>query len=127
MYINCAAIPDTLLESELFGYERGAFTGAHSFKEGTLKLAEGGSVFFDEIGDMSPYAQAKILRAIEAREVRRLGGKSAVPLDIRIIAATNRDLSRLTADDRFRSDLYFRLSVARRIHLPPAAIAYGGI
>jgi len=118
VYINCAAIPDTLLESELFGYERGAFTGAHSFKEGTLKLAEGGSVFFDEIGDMSPYAQAKILRAIEAREVRRLGGKSAVPLDIRIIAATNRDLSRLTADDRFRSDLYFRLSVAR-IHLPP--------
>ena len=79
MGINCAAIPDTLIESELFGYERGAFTGAHAFKEGTLKLADGGSVFFDEIGDMSPYAQAKILRAIESKEVHRLGGKASIP------------------------------------------------
>jgi DNA-binding NtrC family response regulator len=118
VHINCAAIPDTLLESELFGYERGAFTGASSFKEGTLKLADGGTVFFDEIGDMSPYAQAKMLRAIEAREVRRLGGKSAVALNIRIVAATNRDLSQLIAEGRFRSDLYFRLAVAN-VHLPP--------
>jgi DNA-binding NtrC family response regulator len=116
--INCAAIPDGLLESELFGYERGAFTGAHGFKEGMLKLAEGGTVFFDEIGDMSPFAQAKILRAIEAREVRRLGGKTAVALDIRVIAATNRNLEHLVAQERFRSDLFFRLNVAS-IHLPP--------
>jgi len=116
--INCAAIPDGLLESELFGYERGAFTGAHGFKEGTLKLAEGGTVFFDEIGDMSQFAQAKILRAIEAREVRRLGGKTAVALDIRVIAATNRDLEHLVVQERFRSDLFFRLNVAS-VHLPP--------
>ena len=116
--INCAAIPDTLLESELFGYERGAFTGAHAFKEGTLKLADGGSVFFDEIGDMSLYAQAKILRAIESKEVHRLGGKASIPLNVRLIAATNQDLERLVAEGKFRTDLYFRLNVAR-IHLPP--------
>ena len=77
--INCAAIPDSLLESELFGYERGAFTGAHALNEGKMKLADGGTVFFDEIGDMSPYAQAKILRAIESKEVYRLGGKRTSP------------------------------------------------
>ncbi len=116
--INCAAIPDNLLESELFGYERGAFTGAHALKEGQLKLADGGTVFFDEIGDMSPYAQAKILRAIEGKAIYRLGGKRRIPLNIRVIAATNQDLEQLVSQEKFRKDLYFRLNVAR-IHLPP--------
>jgi DNA-binding NtrC family response regulator len=116
--LNCAAIPDTLLESELFGFERGAFTGADRRREGTLKSADGGSVFFDEIGDMGLVAQAKILRAIEVREVRRLGGGSRVPLDMRVIAATNQSLERLVAEGRFRKDLYYRLNVAR-IDLPP--------
>ena len=116
--INSAAIPDTLLESELFGYERGAFTGATAPNPGKLEQAEGGTVFFDEIGDMTPYAQAKILRAIESREVHRLGGRRAIPVDVRIISATNRDLDALAMDDRFRKDLYFRINVAR-IHLAP--------
>jgi transcriptional regulator with PAS, ATPase and Fis domain len=116
--INCAAIPDNLLESELFGYERGAFTGAHALKEGQLQLADGGTLFFDEIGDMSPYAQAKILRAIEDKGVYRLGGKRRIPIDVRLIAATNQDLEQLVVQDKFRKDLYFRLNVAR-IHLPP--------
>jgi DNA-binding NtrC family response regulator len=116
--INCAAIPDSLVESELFGYERGAFTGAVAQKEGALKRATGGSAFFDEIGDMTLYAQAKILRAIESREVQRLGGTRAVSLDIRVIAATNQDLESLIEERKFRSDLYFRINVAR-IHLPP--------
>jgi DNA-binding NtrC family response regulator len=116
--INCAAIPDSLLESELFGYERGAFTGAHSLKEGRLKLADGGTLFFDEIGDMSSYAQAKILRAIESKAVERLGGTKSVPLNIRVIAATNRNLEQLVAEEKFRADLYFRLNVAS-LHLPP--------
>jgi len=116
--INCAAIPDNLLESELFGYEKGAFTGAHSSCEGKLKLAEGGTVFFDEIGDMSPYAQAKILRAIENRKIHQLGGKRSISLNIRIIAATNQDVEARVADGKIREDLYYRLSVAR-IHLPP--------
>lgn len=116
--INCTAIPDTLLESEFFGYEKGAFTGADSLKEGKLKHADGGTVFFDEIGDMSLYHQAKILRAIENKEVQRLGGKGSIPLDIRVIAATNHDLDRFVEEDKFRKDLYFRLNVAR-IHLPP--------
>jgi DNA-binding NtrC family response regulator len=116
--INCAAIPENLLESELFGYERGAFTGAHVQKEGALKLANEGTAFFDEIGDMSPEGQAKILRAIESKEIRRLGGKRSIPLDLRIIAATNQDLERRVAEGKFRKDLYFRLNVAR-ISLPP--------
>src|SRR5215813_11497791 len=115
--INCAALPDGLLESELFGYERGAFTGATSSYAGKLKLADGGTVLFDEIGDMSPYAQAKILRVIETKEVYPLGGRRSVPLDIRIMAATNRDLDRRMASNEFRQDLYFRLNVAR-VHLP---------
>jgi DNA-binding NtrC family response regulator len=116
--INCAAIPDTLLESELFGFERGAFTGADRGREGTLKSADGGTVFFDEIGDMPLTAQAKILRAIETREVHPLGGGPRVPLDVRVIAATNHDMEELVRDGRFRKDLYYRLNVAR-IHLPP--------
>lgn len=116
--INCAAIPDSLLEGELFGYERGAFTGAHVPREGRLKLADGGTAFLDEVGDMSPEGQAKLLRVIETKEVHRLGGKSRIPLDVRFIAATNQDLEQRVAEGRFRRDLYFRLNVAQ-IHLPP--------
>jgi DNA-binding NtrC family response regulator len=116
--VNCAAIPDSLLESELFGYTRGAFTGASASQEGKMQSANGGTIFFDEIGDMSPYAQAKILRAIETREVQPLGAKKSVPVDVRVVAATNQDLEQLTSENKFRKDLYFRLNVAR-IHLPP--------
>ena len=117
VHINCAAIPDTLLESELFGYERGAFTGANVASAGKLKLADGGTVLFDEIGDMSVYAQAKILRVIESREIERLGGRRSIHVDVRVIAATNQDVDRLVTEGRFRKDLYFRLNVAR-VHLP---------
>jgi len=116
--VNCAAIPEGLLESELFGHESGAFTGASGAREGLLQLADGGTVFFDEIGDMGSLAQAKILRALERREVYRLGGKRAIPVDVRVVAATNHDLERAVEEGRFRSDLYFRLNVAR-VHLPP--------
>jgi DNA-binding NtrC family response regulator len=116
--MNCAALPDGLLESELFGYERGAFTGAVSSYAGKLKHADGGTVLFDEIGEMSPYAQAKILRVIESKEVYPLGGRRSLPVNIRIMAATNRDLDHEMAHNRFRQDLFFRLNVAR-IKLPP--------
>jgi transcriptional regulator with PAS, ATPase and Fis domain len=116
--LNCAALPDGLFESELFGYERGAFTGAVSAYAGKLKLADGGTVLFDEIGDMSLYAQAKILRLIETKEVYPLGGKRSVPLNVRIVAATNRDLERQMAKGEFRQDLFYRLNVAR-VALPP--------
>jgi DNA-binding NtrC family response regulator len=116
--VNCAAIPDTLFESEVFGHEKGAFTGALARKEGHLKQADRGTVFFDEIGEMSQYVQAKLLRAIESRKVCRIGGQETVPVDIRIIAATNKDIERSVADGTFRKDLYFRVNVAR-IQLPP--------
>jgi DNA-binding NtrC family response regulator len=116
--INCAAVPDSLLEGELFGFEKGAFTGAHAFYEGKLKLAEGGTVFFDEVGDMSLNAQAKLLQIIENKEIYRLRGRRPVALDIRIIAATNQDLEKLRAEGKFRSDLFYRLNVAG-IELPP--------
>jgi len=116
--INCAAIPDTLLESELFGYEKGAFTGAFARKEGALRMADSGTLFFDEIGDMSLQAQAKVLRIMETREVCRVGGTRTVPFNVRFIAATNKDPEQLMKEDRFRSDLYFRFNVAR-IFLPP--------
>lgn len=116
--INCAAIPDGLLESELFGYAKGAFTGANFSYAGKLRLAEGGTIFFDEIGDMSPYAQAKILRVLESKEVYPLGGKHSIPLDVRIIAATNCNLENMISTKDFRQDLYFRLNVAR-VQLPP--------
>lgn len=116
--INCAAIPDTLLESELFGYERGAFTGAHASTPGKIEAANGGTAFFDEIGELSPYAQARLLRVIEEKQVHRLGGRTPIRLDIRLVAATNRDLDTLAREDKFRKDLYFRLNVGR-VHLPP--------
>jgi DNA-binding NtrC family response regulator len=116
--INCAAIPDSLLESELFGYERGAFTGAARANQGKLMAANHGTVFFDEVGDMSPLAQAKVLRAIETKEVQRLGAEHACGTDIRIVAATHRNFDDLQGPESFRRDLYFRLNVGR-IFLPP--------
>ena len=116
--LNCAAIPDALLEGELFGYERGAFSGAAQAYPGKLKLADGGTLFLDEVAELSLTAQSKVLRAIEAREAWRLGGRAAAHFDIRIVAATNRDLAKERAAGRFRDDLYFRLAVAQ-VHLPP--------
>jgi DNA-binding NtrC family response regulator len=116
--INCAAVPDTLIESELFGHERGAFTGASVSREGKLQHASGGTLFLDEIGDMSLIAQAKILRAIESRMVQRLGSNLDTPVNVRLIAATNQDLEGLTREKKFREDLYFRLNVVR-LELPP--------
>ncbi len=124
--INSAAIPDTLLESELFGHERGAFTGAVTKQEGGILSANQGTVFFDEIGDMTPFAQAKILRTIENKEVRAVGGKRNVPIDIRFIAATNRNLEELISEGKFRADLYFRLNVAR-VLLPPLRERQGDV
>jgi DNA-binding NtrC family response regulator len=115
--VNCSAIPDSLVESELFGHEKGAFTGAVAARDGKLVEADGGTLFFDEIGDMSPLAQAKVLRAIESREFSRLGGNRTIRVNVRLIAATNRSLEPLLREERFRSDLFFRLNVAR-IELP---------
>lgn len=116
--INSAAIPETLVESELFGYDRGAFTGAVTEKAGKLELASKGTVFLDEIGDMNHYAQAKILRSIETREFFHLGGRRPVSFKARVIAATNKDPMQLIEERKMREDLYYRLNVAR-IHLPP--------
>ena len=109
--INCAAIPDTLLEAELFGYERGAFTGANQRKLGRFELAQRGTLFLDEIGEMPMTVQAKMRRAIETRKIERLGGGASIQLDIRIVAATNRGLRQAVSARQFREDLYFRLSV----------------
>lgn len=116
--VNCAALPENLVESELFGFDRGAFTGAVAGKKGKFELADGGTVLLDEIGDMSLHAQAKILRSIEQKEVYPLGGKKTVPLDVRVIAATHRDPEQLFSTGKFREDLYYRLNVVR-MHLPP--------
>jgi transcriptional regulator with PAS, ATPase and Fis domain len=116
--INCAAIPDALFESELFGHERGAFTGAVSARVGKIEQADGGTVFLDEIEELSPMGQAKLLRAIELRQVERLGGTGARRVDIRIVAATNQDLAQLYECGRFRKDLYYRLAVVH-IAVPP--------
>lgn len=115
--VECAAIPSNLLESELFGYEKGAFTGAFKDKEGKFELADGGTLFLDEIGEMPPEMQAKLLRALQEKEITRLGGKKTVPLNIRIIAATNRDLEQKVKSKEFREDLYYRLNVVS-IKLP---------
>ena len=116
--LNTAAIPDALLENELFGHERGAFTGATTTQPGKLLVAHGGTAFFDEIGDVSLPMQAKLLRAIESKTAYRLGGVRSVPIDVRVLAATNHDLQRESSDGRFRQDLYYRLNVVR-IDLPP--------
>jgi PAS domain S-box-containing protein len=116
--VSCGALPDTLLESELFGYVRGAFTDAKRDKPGRFALAEGGSIFLDEIGDISPAMQVKLLRVLQEREYEPLGATRPVTADVRIIAATNRNLERLVRDDDFRQDLYYRLNVVK-IELPP--------
>jgi two-component system response regulator HydG/two-component system response regulator AtoC len=115
--INCAAIADSLFENELFGHSRGAFTGADAAQDGLLAAANGGTVFLDEIGDMSLAAQAKILRVLENKEVCRVGGTRCTQLDIRFLAATNQDLEGMVATGRFRKDLFFRLNVAP-VHMP---------
>jgi two-component system response regulator HydG len=116
--INCAALPGTLLEAELFGHERGSFTGADESRSGLLVQANGGTLFLDEIGDMSLDVQAKMLRTLQERTVRPVGGRREIPFDARIIAATNRDLETLIEEGRFREDLYFRINVIQ-IELPP--------
>ena len=115
--VNCAALPDSLFESELFGYEKGAFTGAHDRKPGRLELADHGTLFLDEIGDLSLVAQAKLLRALEDRRIERLGGQRAIDVDFRLISATNRPLDLFVRDGRFREDLYYRVN-AFAIRLP---------
>jgi DNA-binding NtrC family response regulator len=118
MAINCAAIPDSLMESELFGHEKGSFTGANVREIGIFEAANGGTVFLDEIGEMNVAMQAKLLRAIQEREIRRVGGKVNVPLDVRILSATNKELEQEIKRGNFREDLFYRLNVIR-INLPP--------
>ena len=116
--LNCAAIPESLIESELFGHEKGAFTDAVSSRRGRFEVADGGTLFLDEIGDMSLSAQAKVLRVIQEQKMERLGGEKTITTDVRIIAATNMDLERACAQGRFRQDLFFRLNVIP-VHIPP--------
>src|SRR5215475_10676934 len=115
--VNCAALPETLIEAELFGYERGAFTGAAQQKKGKFELANGGTLFLDEIGDMNPVTQAKVLRALENRVIERLGGTQSLPVDVRVISATHRNLPAEIRNGKFREDLYYRLRVVT-IELP---------
>jgi len=115
---NCAALPESILESELFGHERGAFTGAIAQRAGRFELADGGTIFFDEIGDLTASTQIKLLRVLQEREFERVGGVEPIRVDVRVIAATNRDLEQLVSDGTFRPDLYYRLNVFP-VHVPP--------
>ncbi|WP_447986782.1 sigma-54-dependent transcriptional regulator [Nitrospira sp. Nam74] len=116
--VDCAALPDTLLESELFGHERGAFTGAHASKPGLFEIADGGTVFLDEVSAMSDVLQSRLLRVLQERQVRRVGGTRFMNIDVRIVAASNRDLAEASRSEQFRHDLYYRLNVIQ-IELPP--------
>ncbi|MBN2426611.1 MAG: sigma 54-interacting transcriptional regulator, partial [Calditrichaceae bacterium] len=116
--VNCAAIPENLIESEFFGYEKGAFTGAVAQKKGRFELADGGTIFLDEIGDLSPMTQVKLLRVLQEQEFERIGGTETIKVDVRIIAATNADLEKLITQGRFREDLFYRLNVFS-IFMPP--------
>ena len=116
--MNCAALPSELIESELFGHEKGAFTGAAAQRKGKFEMASGGTIFLDEVGDMSLQTQAKLLRVLEERSIERLGSSQLVPVDVRVISATNRDLAGAVASEKFRPDLYYRLRVVQ-IDLPP--------
>jgi nitrogen regulation protein NR(I) len=124
--INCVAIPETLLESELFGYEKGAFTGAVQRRVGKIEQANGGTIFLDEIGDMPLSLQSKLLRLLQERSIERIGGRDTIPVDVRIIAATNRNLEEAITDGRFREDLYYRLNVVS-LTLPPLRERKGDI
>src|SRR5436309_273012 len=116
--VNCAALPENLLESELFGYEKGAFTGANNFKPGKFELAQNGTILLDEIGEMAPLLQAKLLRVLQEQEVDRIGGKRPIPIRVRVIATTNKELRKLIARGQFREDLFFRLNVVP-LRVPP--------
>jgi DNA-binding NtrC family response regulator len=116
--VNCAGIPETLLEAELFGYERGAFTGAVQRRTGKFEFADGGTIFLDEIGELSPATQAKLLRVLQDHTIERLGSNTPIPLDVRVLAATNQDLERAVKEGRFREDLYYRLKVVI-LRVPP--------
>jgi len=116
--VNCGAFTETLLESELFGYMRGAFTGAATNKKGLFEVADKGTIFLDEIGDTSPAMQVKLLRVLQERTIRRVGGTEEIAVDVRVIAATNRDLAEMVAENQFREDLFYRISVIP-IELPP--------
>jgi Nif-specific regulatory protein len=116
--VNCAALPETLIESELFGHEKGAFTGAIYQRKGRFELAAGGTIFLDEVGDFSPSTQIKLLRVLQEKEFERVGGTGTIKTDVRVIAATNRDVENLIAEGKFRQDLYYRLNVFS-IHVPP--------
>jgi transcriptional regulator with PAS, ATPase and Fis domain len=124
--VNCAALPETLIESELFGYERGAFTGAAQQKKGKFELASGGTIFLDEIGDMNPVTQAKVLRVLENRTIERLGGTQSIPVDVRVISATHRNLAAEIRNGKFREDLFYRLRVVT-LELPPLRAHKGDV
>jgi len=124
--INCAAIPETLLESELFGHEKGAFTGAHTQRKGRIEMADGGTLFLDEIGDLAPSLQVKLLRFLQERTIERIGGRMEIAINTRVTAATNRDIDRAIRDGSFREDLYYRLAVVK-MQVPPLRDREGDI